>query len=185
VSTLARITVAEYDRMAECGVFDRDVRRRLELIQGEIREMNPIGPLHENAVDALAEWSLLSVPRQQVRVRVQNSLGLPGLESVPEPDLAWVARRDYSQARPTAADVFLVIEVAESSLRYDLGEKADLYAAAGMVDYWVVNLPDRTIQVRRDPAEGRYRSLRAYAGEEVRPLAFPEIALSVSLLWPS
>ena len=185
MSTIAHLSLAEYDRMVAAGVVDRGQRRRLEFIRGEIREMTPIGSEHEEAVDRLTEWSFRSLPTAKVRVRVQNSIGLPGLESAPEPDIAWVVRRDYSRARPTAADVLLVIEVAESSLEYDCGEKADLYAAAGITDYWVVNLVDRRIEVRRDPAPGGYRGQKAYAGgDEIRPLAAPEIALRPSLLWP-
>jgi Uma2 family endonuclease len=185
MSTIAHLSLAEYDRMVAAGVFDCGRRRRLEFIRGEIREMAPIGSEHEVAVDQLNEWSIRSLPAAKVWVRVQNSIGLPGLESAPEPDIAWVLRRDYSRARPTAADVLLVIEVAESSLEYDCGEKADLYAAAGIADYWIVNLVDRRIEVRRDPVPGGYRSQRAHAGDdEIRPLAAPEIALRPSMLWP-
>ncbi|MHC4179074.1 MAG: Uma2 family endonuclease [Planctomycetota bacterium] len=161
MSTIARLTLADYDRMIEAGVFDQGRRRRLEFIRGEIREMNPIGSMHEVIVDRLAEWSFENVPKGRVWVRVQNSIGLPSLESAPEPDLAWAARRDYSGGRPTAEDVLLVIEVAETSLAYDTGEKADLYAAAGVADYWVVDVSARAIEV------------------------VPEVALRPSTLWES
>jgi Uma2 family endonuclease len=185
VSTIARLTLAQYDRMIESGVFDRRERKRLEFIGGEIREMNPIGSLHADVVDRLAEWSFESLPQRAVRIRIQNSIGFPELDSAPEPDVAWVVQRDYSRGRPTGKDVLLVIEVAETSLAYDGGEKADLYAAAGIADYWVVNLPDRSIEVRRDPGRGRYRSLKTSAGDdEVRPLAFPEAVLRPAVLWP-
>jgi Uma2 family endonuclease len=182
VSTIARLTLAQYDRMIESGVFERGQRKRLEFIGGEIREMKPIGSLHADVVDRLVEWSFDSLPKHAVRIRVQNSIGLPELESAPEPDLAWVARRDYSLARPTGKDVLLVIEVAESSLAYDCGEKADLYAAAGIADYWMVNLPDRSVEVRRDPGRGRYRSLKTYAGDdEIHSLAFPQVVLQPAM----
>jgi Uma2 family endonuclease len=186
MSTIARLSLAEYDRMIQSGVFDQGKRRRLEFIQGEIREMTPIGSLHEVVVDRLTDWSVRNISEEKAWVRVQNSIGFPELQSAPQPDVAWVARRDYSQGRPTAEDVLLVVEVAESSLPYDTGEKADLYAAAGIRDYWVVSIPDRSIEVRRDPASGRYRNLTTFTGdEEVRPLAVPEIALRPSQLWPS
>ncbi len=168
----------EYDRMIQSGVFDQTTRRRLEFIKGEIREMTPIGSLHEVVVDRLTEWSLRNLPEGQVWVRVQNSIGLPELQSAPELDLAWVARRDYSESRPSGADVLLIVEVAHSSLGYDRGEKAELYAAAGINDYWVVNLRDGRLEVHRDPAGGKYRTVRPFTGnEEVRPLAMPEMLL--------
>jgi len=177
-------TIAQYDRMIAGGVFDARQRQRLELIRGEIRQMNPIGPMHEEVVDRLTEWSMENVSRNEVRVRVQNSIGLPALESAPEPDLAWVARRNYSRGRPKAKDVLLVIEVAESSLDYDCGEKAALYAEAGIRDYWVVNLVERVVEVRRDPAEGGYRTITRHSGDdEIRPLAMPEVVFRPSMLW--
>jgi Uma2 family endonuclease len=184
VSTIARLSLAEYDRMIACGVFDGKNRRRIELIHGQLRAMNPIGSLHEVVVDRLNEWSMKGLPPGRAWVRVQNSIGLPELDAALEPDIAWVVRRDYSQGRPAAADVLLVIEVAESSLAYDRGEKAGLYAAAGIAEYWVVNLPEQSIEVHRDPAHGRYHTLRTCAaGEELRPLSVPEIALRPAMLW--
>ncbi len=184
MSITAHLTLAQYDRMIEAGVFDQRDRRRLEFIQGEIREMVPIGSPHEEIVDRLTVWSIESLPKDRVRVRVQNSIGLPMLESAPEPDLAWVVQRDYSRGRPTAEDVLLVIEVAETSLPYDTGEKADLYAAAGIAEYWVVDLSVRVIEVRRDPVAGRYRRLHTHTGsEELRPLAMPYVAIQPSILW--
>jgi len=186
MSTIARLSLAQYDRMIEHGVFDQEKQRRIEFIRGEIREMNPIDSLHEVVLDRLTEWSFENLPKRRVWVRVQNSIGFAELESAPEPDIAWVARRDYSEGRPAAADVLLVIEVADTSLSYDTGEKADLYAAAGIADYWVVNVPDRSIEVRRDPGGSGYRSLQTLTGDdEVRPLAVREIALRPSMLWPS
>ncbi len=177
MSTVARLSLQQYDRMIERGVFEGD-GRRLEFIRGEICEMNPPGPWHESVVDALDEWSHESLPRRAVRIRVQNSIGLPELETAPQPDLAWVARRDFRRKRPTANDVLLVIEVSDSTLEYDTGVKADLYAAAGIADYWVVNIPEQCVEVRRDPSGGRYRTLTTFADDQdVRPLAFPDVAL--------
>ena len=184
MSTSAQLSLAQYDRMIAGGVFEPRDGRRLEFIHGEIREMTPIGSEHEVAVDWLTEWSFRSLPVDSVWVRVQNSIGLPELDSAPEPDIAWVARRDYSQGRPEADDVLLVIEVADSSLDYDRGTKADLYSSAGIADYWVVNIPERTVEVRRDPGPTHYRSLQTYRGdEELCPLAAPSAVLRPALLW--
>ena len=117
-------------------------------------------------------------------MRIQNSIGLPELESAPQPDIVWVKQRNYSRRRPTAADVLLVIEVADSSLADDRGEKAALYAEAGIADHWVVNVPAREIEVHRDPEGGRYRTIRACAGnDELRPLCEPDLLLRPAMLW--
>src|SRR5437879_4496176 len=104
------MSLSEYDRLIATGAFDWPTKRRVELIEGEIRDMNPIGPAHEETVDFMNRWSIQSLPTS-VRVRVQNSIGLPSLISVPEPDLAWVAEKSYAKSRPLASDVLLVIEV--------------------------------------------------------------------------
>jgi Uma2 family endonuclease len=143
--------------------------------------MSPIGPSHEVVVDRLAKWSFLNLPLDRVCVRIQNSIGIPALDSAPEPDVAWVNERDYSKGRPKGEDVPLIVEVAESSLAYDRGEKARLYAAAGIAEYWIVNLIDKQIEVRRQPDYGRYRDLTVFSiGQEVRPRNFQERAIPVS-----
>ncbi|HYW79018.1 MAG TPA: Uma2 family endonuclease [Thermoguttaceae bacterium] len=184
MSVSAHLTLAQYDLMIKAGVFDQRGCRRLEFIQGEIREMTPIGSQHEDIVDRLTIWSTENLPREKVRVRVQNSIGLPALSSAPEPDLVWVVQGDYSARRPSPEDILLVIEVAESSLAYDTGEKAAMYATAEIADYWVVDLSARAIEVRRDPVAGRYRSLQTYVGDaDVRPLAALDVLLRPSALW--
>ena len=90
MSVLAQLTLEQYDRMIEGGVFDPSRRWRLELIRGEIREMNPIGSLHEEAVERLTAWSYSIAAAGKIRVRVQDSVGIPNLASAPEPDVAWV-----------------------------------------------------------------------------------------------
>jgi Uma2 family endonuclease len=181
MSTIAKLTIEQYDRMIEAGIFDDG--RRVELIHGELREMTPIGNEHEIAVDFLNEWSFESLPKGKVWVRVQNSVGVPELDSAPQPDIAWVARRKY-ESRPEEADVLLIIEVAKSSLQYDRSEKAALYAAAGVKDYWIVNLVDQCVEVHRDPSRGKYRKITVFeADEKISPLAFPKISLTVSQLF--
>lgn len=184
MSTVARLTLEQYERMIASGVFDPRDGNRIELIRGELRKMSPIGPDHDDAVDFLTEWSVQSKPKG-VRVRIQSTVALPLLHSAPHPDVAWLARK-LSGRRPQPADVFLIIEVAHSSLKYDRGEKARLYAKSGIRDYWVVNLPDRCVEVYREPLRARYQSLTTYArGEQVRLLAFPDVALDVTSLFDS
>lgn len=183
MSTVAHLTLEQYERMIESGVFDPREENRIEFIRGEIREMSPINPLHVEVLLRLREWSYASL-RAAARVVIQSPIGLPALESAPEPDLVWVKVHDYSRRRPTPDDILLLVEVAESSLDFDTGEKAELYAAAGIADYWVVDLAARAVEVRRQPIDGRYRSLQTFTGDaEVRPLAFPEVILRPASLW--
>jgi Uma2 family endonuclease len=186
MSTVAHLSLTEYEAIVEAGVFSRQGRRRLEFIRGEIREMSPIGDEHEEVLMRLAEWSFANLGGKDARVRVQCAIRLPQCESAPEPDLAWVVRRDYSRRKPEPADILLAVEVAESSLEQDLGEKAELYAAAGISEYWVVDLRSRRIVVHTDPREDQYRNVRsAAAKEELRPLAFPDVAMRAAMLWES
>jgi len=186
MSTVAHLSLEQYDRMIAAGVFEPGDGNRLEFIQGEIREMSPIGSLHAEVVARLNEWSFASLPEKAARVFVQSPIGLPGQQSAPEPDLVWAKRRDYSQRRPAGDEVLLLVEVAESSLEFDTGEKAELYATAGIADYWVVDLAARAVEVYRQPLDGRYRSLQTFTGDdEVRPLAFPEVVLRPSALFSS
>jgi Uma2 family endonuclease len=184
MSVSAKITLDEYDRIIQSGVFDAPNRRRIELIHGELREMSPTGPAHEETVDVLNRWSIKNLPDDHVRVRIQNSIGLPQLDSAPEPDIAWVTERKYSRRRPSATDVLLVIEVADSSLRYDLGEKADLYASAGVSDYWVVDLVNERVEVLRSPEQGKYRDRATFhEGDVIHPLRFPQLAFPLRILF--
>lgn len=184
MSTVARLSVEQLDRMIKSGVFDAANAHRIELIRGELRKMSPISDEHAGVVDFLTEWSVRVKPAG-VRVRIQNPLGIPKLKSVPQPDVAWV-REQRSSARPDASDVFLVIEVAQASLRYDRGVKAKLYAKAGVQDYWIVNIPDRRLEILREPLGLRYQNLQTLSpGGEARLLAFPDVALQVAELFDS
>jgi Uma2 family endonuclease len=181
MSTTTKVAYDEYCRLAESGAFEGLNRRRVELIRGEIIDMNPIGHPHEFAVDQLTEWSFKNAPLGEVRVRIQNSIGLPELESLPEPDVAWVERRPRDAGRPEGRHVKLLIEVAESSLVRDAGLKKHLYAEAGIADYWIVNLREQRIEVYRDPQAGDYASKSMYTEGEVALLAYPQISLPVGL----
>ncbi len=152
--------------------------------------MPPVGPEHGSTVDQ----TMLSLGRrlsgQSCYIRVQNPLRLR--DSEPYPDIAIVPGKpsDYRQQHPTTA--LLVIEIADTSLEYDRTEKMSLYAAAGIPEYWIVNLVERCLEVYREPiapAEGtafnaRYRALRYYSLEEVvRPLFEPSLEIPVKALF--
>lgn len=184
MSTSVRITVEDYDRMIAEGRFEPAEEHRVELIEGEIRPMSPIGHRHDEVVELLGEWSYENRPRPQIRVRSQAAVDIPGLDTVPQPGLFWARRRSYRRRRPTAPDLLLVVEVADSSLAYDRTTKARLYATAGAADYWIVNIVDECVEVHRDPEAGAYRSMTTFRpGESVPLLAFPAIAFPVSVLF--
>jgi Uma2 family endonuclease len=144
-----RWTRAEFHRALTLGVFRPD--ERLELIGGELVEkMSPQESPHATSIRLVEEALRVAFPSGH-DVRVQLPLTL-GEDSEPEPDVAVVVGsiRDFEEHHPTSA--VLVVEVADSSLRTDRGTKAGLYAAAGIADYWIVNLIDRVLEIHRDPA---------------------------------
>ena len=178
------VTLDMYDRMIAAGVFDPTERHPLELIAGDLHPMSPIGDRHADAVDWLARWSQLAIGSAAWLVRVQNPLAIPGSESAPQPDLAWVKLRRYADRRPLPEDVSLVIEVADTSLDFDTTVKAGLYAAAGIADYWVIDLVSRGVIVFRDPRSGAYETRSTHRCDEfVSPLALPSAALSPAELF--
>ncbi len=176
-----RITVDEYYRMAECGILGPE--ERTELIEGVIYHMAPPGPAHSSDVDGLTERFVLQF-HGRARVRVQNPLRL-GDHSVPEPDLALLRLREggYRDRLPTADDILLAVEVADSSLRHDLGRKARLYARFGIQELWVVDLRSQRIVVHRSPdREGYTEVFDLKAGDHLAPVAFEDDAMAVDEL---
>jgi len=181
-------TREEYYKMVEAGVLRPD--ERVELIGGRIIAMSPQNSPHFTAV-CLVEDVLRTAFGPGHVVRVQGPLDVSP-SSQPEPDIAVVQghARDYSRAHPTTA--LLVVEVSESTLAFDRGEKASLYASAGIPEYWVVNLVDRQVEVYRDPVPvtGQpygygYRSCTHYfAVDTVAPAAMPQSAITVADLLP-
>lgn len=170
MSTNLNLTATEYGRMVERGAFDH-LNRKIELIYGEIREMSPAGPVHDDLIAFLTDWSVHAIDRERIRVNVQLGLDLSDLQSRPEPDLLWVRAARYRDRHPSAADVKLAIEVSDSSLQADLIEKAGLYAEAGIVEYWIVDAIGQCVHVFRNPQAGEYaqRSI-AKIGELLSPL---------------
>jgi Uma2 family endonuclease len=184
MSTAHRISVAEFDRMVEGSVFGPAQRERIELVAGELRDMNPPGPMHDEIVDRLREWSEEVRRGRKFRVRTEQPIGLVALDSVPYPDLAWVRHRSYAQRRPEPVDILLLVEVADTSLAYDRFQKSALYAAAGIAEYWVVNVQGESVDVFRQPESGKYTDTQKYSrSEELRPLAFPELTLRIARLF--
>ncbi len=170
MSTTLHLNIDEYNRMVMLGAFDH-LNRRIELYRGEIREMNPAGPRHNDLIMYLNSWSVRSTDPKTILVTVQTSLELAGQQSCPEPDLMWLRAARYRDRHPTSSDVKLAIEVSDSSLRTDLTEKATLYAEASVIEFWSVDAVGRCIQVFREPANGKYRHVFvAGLGEQLSPL---------------
>jgi Uma2 family endonuclease len=143
---------AEYERLVAEGAFDDE---RVELLGGVIVEMSPRDPRHDFAIERLTAL-LFELGRGRASVRPQLSF-VASDDSVPEPDLALVPIADYSAAHPTTA--LLVIEVSNASLRKDRSIKAEIYARAGVPEYWVVDLTGRCVEVRTEPQDGVYTKL--------------------------
>ena len=186
MSTVANFTLEQYERMVEAGAFDGRLAQHVEFIHGEIREMNPIGSFHAQVLSDLTDWSYDVVPRKDIAIRVQTTLRMPRQNSAPEPDLLWVRRRSYAQKHPEPSDVLLLVEVSDSTLSEDRGEKLELYAQAGIQEYWIANLIDLTIEVYRQPSGRSYSWSQKYAGDtSVAPLAVPSASLAPEQIFPT
>jgi hypothetical protein len=167
---------SEYDKLVELGAFEDE---RIELLEGALVEMTPIGPPHSATVDKL---TMLLAPALVGRaiVRVQGPFAAERI-SEPEPDVSVLPLGEYDEQHPDVA--LLVIEVAESSVSRDRVIKQRIYARSGVKDYWIVNLVDRSLEVYREPAGDAYESVqRLEPGEMLSPLAFPELALRVDAI---
>ncbi|HVG33274.1 MAG TPA: Uma2 family endonuclease [Pyrinomonadaceae bacterium] len=168
--------VNEYYRMAAAGVLKED--DRVELIEGEIVEMNPIGSRHAACVGRLTKL-LERMAGDRSIVWVQNPVQVDEY-SEPLPDVALLKPRDdfYAQANPQAADVFLIIEVADSSVEYDRDIKVPLYARASVAEVWLVNLPKETIEIYSQPLEGKYLEIRLVKrGESLSAKSIPYLTI--------
>jgi Uma2 family endonuclease len=173
-----RLTVAEYYRMAEAGILGED--DRVELIEGEIIDMPPIGTDHTSSVKRLLRAFDRSVGDRAI-VSVQDPVRLDDY-SEPEPDLALLRYRDdfYHEAHPGPGDVLLLVEVAHSSLRYDLEIKLPLYARHGIPEVWIVDLEHRRLEIHRQQEGDGYREkLCPDRDEPVAPAALPECGVDL------
>jgi Uma2 family endonuclease len=179
--TTRNFSRVEYENMIRAGILGED--EHLELVGGRIIAMSPEGPMHAAAIDLCAD-ALRSIFASGYTVRVQHPLAVDS-DDEPEPDVAVVrgGPRDHLAEHPH--DAVLVAEVAESSLEYDRRDKALLYARAGFSDYWIVDLVNRRVEVHRDPAPSGYRRIVSLSsGDEIAPLAAPEMQIAIATLLP-
>lgn len=173
-----RFTVSEYYQMAEAGILRED--DRVELIEGEVIEMSPIGSKHAACVARLVEIFGLKVKKQAI-VWVQNPLRLADY-SEPEPDIALLKRRKdfYAGQHPTPPDVLLIVEVADTSVEYDRNVKAPLYARAGIPEVWIIDLVNNTIEVFSQPENGEFQTKTIFKrGDTITSATIAGLAASV------
>ena len=174
-----KFNVHQYHAMAKAGVLKED--DRVELIDGEIVAMSAIGPEHIGAVN-FSTWFWVVRLGERAVVQIQSSVRLDEWNE-PEPDVAILKPREdfYASRHAGPDDVLLLIEVSDTSLRYDRRIKLALYARFGIPEVWIANIRARAIEVYTDPANGEYTSLQTFRrGQTITPTAFPDVVLPVS-----
>ena len=173
-------TIEEYHRMGETGILRP--ADRVELINGEILEMSPIGSRHMSCVNNLTRVLVLGLGARAV-VSPQNPVRIP-IYSEPEPDVAVLRSRSYKTSAPAPEDVLLLVEVAETSLRFDRTVKLVLYARAGIPEYWIADAVAETITVHRRPVGETYEDVGIVGIDDtLSPLAYPGLEIRVADLF--
>jgi len=187
--TAKRFSIAEYHRLAELGFFESD--NRFELIRGEIIKMASKGRLHSGCNTLLVEELIILLARR-ARVRTQEPIILSD-DSEPEPDVVIARNRsdNYFSSHPESADILLVVEVSDSTLKYDRRTKLSLYAESGISDYWIFNLVDIQLETYSEPYQKQtgsfdYRVKRVVLSNEFVVIpGFPELSLDLSAVFPA
>lgn len=177
-----RFTVDEYHAIADAGILTED--DRTELVEGEIIVLNPIGSRHAAAVKRLAH-AFATQAKSRFLVSVQDPIRLDGLNE-PQPDLALLAPRDdfYAAAHPGPADVFLVIEVCETSAVHDRTSKIPLYARAGIGEAWLIDLAGRRLEVFTSASDTGYsETVELQARSQLSPRSFPDLVIDLEGLF--
>jgi Uma2 family endonuclease len=177
-----RISADRYQKMVATGVLTK--YDRVELIDGDILNMPPIGLNHSSVTARLNKLFVLSVG-DSAMVSPGGSVKL-GDYSIPQPDLLLLKPRDdfYSGQIPTAPDVLLLVEISDSSLAFDQGAKRALYARHGVAEYWVINIPGKRIHVYCEPtADGYAHPIECAPTDNVSPRALPAVQVTVGTLF--
>ncbi|NJL02744.1 MAG: Uma2 family endonuclease [Spirulinaceae cyanobacterium RM2_2_10] len=174
-----KFTADQYQKMGEAGIFHPEAR--LELIQGDILVMSPIGLKHAATVNRLANL-LPRLVGDRTIVSIQNSIRLNDY-SEPQPDVVLLQpRADFYESQiPQPDNVLLLIEIADSSLRYDRRVKAPLYAENNIQEFWLINLLDQTLECYRQPQAEAYTDQQTLNRDQaIAPLAFPDLTLNLT-----
>ena len=182
LATTYKFTAEDFYRLYENGLFDS--KDRIELLNGDIIIMHPVGWRHANAITNLNS-DLGEQARRRFKISPQNPVELERY-SAPQPDLALVPwSRGNSKRHPAPEEVFLIIEVADTSLRYDREEKLRAYAATGIREFWLLNLQDDILEIYRQPEGPAYREqLTIPADGTASPLAFPDVTIALADILP-
>jgi Uma2 family endonuclease len=166
-------SVKDFRVMAEAGLF---VDQKVELLDGVIVERSTATPEHEDSIDELGE-KMVMVFSNRARVRVEKAFDINDDYWLPHPDVVLAKRKRYGDNPPRPEDVFLIIEVSNTTLAEDLGDKLKCYASLGVQDYWVVNVKAKKWLIHREPSGDKYLSVTELDfGSSFAPLAFPEDA---------
>jgi len=176
-----RLDVDAYYKMAETGILTRE--GRVELIDGEIIDMNPIGSPHASIAKRLIQLFAHVAAAGKVVVSVQDPLRLDAYNE-PEPDFLLLRPPAdiYRASHPGAADVLLLVEVSDSSLAYDRGRKLALYAQFGVPEVWIVDLAGSAVEIYRGPKEGAYSLTERRTGGSLTPDLVPSAAIDIAAL---
>ncbi|MCC3445784.1 MULTISPECIES: Uma2 family endonuclease [unclassified Microcoleus] len=179
--TTVKWTVADYHRIIAAGILEG---RKAELIGGEIIEMAPEGESHAYCSDEAGEY-LIYLLGDRAKVRQGKPITLPLNNSEPEPDIAVIQRlgQNYREHHPYPENIFWLIEYSNSTLTKDLGIKNKIYAAAGIAEYWVVNLRTMELIVFRDPTDAGYQFRETLTHGNINPLAFPNVSVAIDRLF--
>lgn len=175
-------TTTDYARMLETGILHED--DRVELIDGEVRQMSPIGPYHAALVARLNRL-LMQHAIDSMIVRVQDPVRLSDY-SEPQPDLALVAERAdfYAHSHPTVEDIYLLIEVSDTTLSYDRSEKLPRYALAGVQEVWIVDTAAQQIEQYYQPAGNQYRTKQtSERGQTIQAHTLPNLMLDIDSIF--
>ncbi|MDB9447389.1 Uma2 family endonuclease [Anabaena sp. CS-542/02] len=174
-----KFTVEEYHKMVESEILTEN--DRVELIRGEILQMSPIGTKHAACVNRLVNL-LVQLLGKQVIVAAQNPVVLNN-NSEPQPDVALLKHRDdfYETAHPQAEDIFLLIEVSDSTVMYDREEKIPLYAQAKIMEVWLVDINSQIVEVYQQPTDTGYQLRQKFtAGQNLTILSLPDVNITVN-----
>ena len=179
MATLAKWSIADYHKMIAAGILGD---RNIQLIDGELVEMSPEGVIHAAQVGSVADY-LRQILLGKAWIREAHPITIDNSE--PEPDLAIVKlpKSKYFQNHPTFQDIFWLIEISDTTLTYDLYRKKEIYAAANIAEYWVLDIKNKKMTVFTQPTNNNYLVQGEFTEGTIQPISFPNISISVNKLF--